>query len=1038
MTFEEKIASLNTAQKQAVATIDGPVMVIAGPGTGKTEILSLRIGNIRLLSGTEFNNILCLTFTEAAAAEMRQRLIAYFGPDAYKIQVSTFHSFCNMVIQENPYVFQQARELEPISEIEKFRMLQQLMDSFPPDHVLKKFKGYKYNDWKRLDDLFSTMKKEHWSPDDMYASIDEYIERMRQSDAYIYKKKTGDFVKGDFNDNKFAKEVTDKMEPLKAAVGEYEHFKALMESQGKYDFEDMLLWVYDAFEKNPDLLADYQERFQYILVDEFQDTNGIQLDILRKLIDHEWVDQPNVFVVGDDDQAIYRFQGASVENLLEFHKLYTPEVVLLQKNYRSSQKIIDASRVLMRPVSTSVVQQIYAQDKVIDAAGQYASSDQDVNVVAYQNALNENATIFHQIRRWYEDKMEGTLAVLYPKHALGKDIAQALRGAKIPYHMARSGNVLEQPLILHLVEILRGIHQLSEGADNDDSKLYQILHLQYLDPRPYDLQRLILAFTNIDKRERGTLYSWLSDPEKLKTIPFRDPDWIQHVGQLMTEAITAYHSMTLMSFVEWVVHHFGILDWVLRQPDKFHLMYALKSLLTFIDQEAAGHKAYTIADLLDTCRMMEAYNLSLPMLSLAPPPKGIVLSTLHGAKGLEFEKVIIKNSTEGEWEKKRGQNNKFSMPDNLVRSSVRSDIHLSKEDIEDQDLRRLLYVGMTRAKFDLQLTYARHKDDGSDLVRSKYITELLDPQTGVLLQTPAIDENLQLEFLAAWMANKNEQAPQPDEDEIRERVRNYVMNVSAINKYLECQIAFFYDNILKVPSGEKAHFMFGNGLHKALQFLFTKRYEDGDLAAGKEYLVRIYELFMENHQHRFTPKEYEDYLTYGQQVLVQYFDHYHHEWTEQTKYYPELTIKDTHIAGVPVTGFIDRVDKRDGELYVYDYKTGNPDNFSPKLKTPDEKNPNGGDYWRQVVFYDLLLEQDPRFRRHMTVGYVHALEPKKDGTFMSRKFNVSEEDRTFVTNQIVDVYQRIQRLEFSRGCGECAWCQMLGIEPPSDESDEES
>src|SRR6187401_1601251 len=186
MLFDEKLEKLNTQQRKAVEAIEGPVMVIAGPGTGKTEILSLRIGYILKNTDTPPGSILCLTYTDAAATEMRHRLIEYIGPEAYRLQVSTFHSFCNLVIQENPGVFQQARELEPISEIDKFKLLQELIDSFSTDHPLKRFKGNTYTDWKRLDELFTTMKKENWSPAHMHERIEDYIAQMREDKEYIY------------------------------------------------------------------------------------------------------------------------------------------------------------------------------------------------------------------------------------------------------------------------------------------------------------------------------------------------------------------------------------------------------------------------------------------------------------------------------------------------------------------------------------------------------------------------------------------------------------------------------------------------------------------------------------------------------------------------------------------------------------------------------------------------------------------------------------------------------------------------------------
>ena len=522
MTFEEKINKLNPQQRKAVESIEGPVMVIAGPGTGKTEILSLRIGHILKNTDTPPGSILCLTYTDAAATEMRHRLIEYIGPEAYRIQVSTFHGFCNLVIQENPGIFQQARELEPISDIDKFKLLQELIDGFGPDHALKRFKGNTYNDWTRLNNLFATMKKENWSVDYMHQQIREYIERKRASDEFIYKRKSGENKAGDFKEADFRKKVSEPMEVLHAAVTEYDHYNVLLTERGQYDFDDMLLWVNAAFARNTDLLANYQERFLYFLVDEFQDTNGIQIAILQKLIEHEWLEQPNVFVVGDDDQAIYRFQGANIENLVQFQRRYNPDIIVLSENYRSSQIILDASRVVMQPVETTVMQQIFNQTKTLTAAGQFASLHDHVQLTSYPNVTYENAIIYKQLKDWHESEQEGEVAVLYTKHELGRELAQALKGAGIPYHTSRTVDALHQPLVLHLLDILSCIHKLADGADNDDGLLYRNLHLRYLQPNTADLQRLIIAYTAKPKSDTSTLFMWMGDPEKQDLMNLRN------------------------------------------------------------------------------------------------------------------------------------------------------------------------------------------------------------------------------------------------------------------------------------------------------------------------------------------------------------------------------------------------------------------------------------------------------------------------------------------------------------------------------------
>jgi len=1036
MIFEDQLEKLNTQQKKAVEAIDGPVMVIAGPGTGKTEILSLRIGYILKNSDTAPGSILCLTYTDAAATEMRHRLITYIGPEAYRLQVSTFHSFCNLVIQENPGIFQQARELEAISEIDKFKLLQELIDNFSPEHPLKRFKGNTYTDWKRLDELFTTMKKENWSPEYMHECIAEYIAAKKEDEEYIYKNtRAGQYTKGELKP-KFKTEVLDRMQVLKGAVDEYQHYNALLAERGQYDFDDMLLWVYKAFDANPDLLANYQERFLYFLVDEFQDTNGIQIAILQKLIDHEWLEKPNVFVVGDDDQAIYRFQGANIENLIDFYQRYDPEVIFLDENYRSSQRILDASRVVMTSMNDPRMQNIFHQVKILKASGRHAQHTSPVIIQSYPTLSYENADIFHQLKVWLEQKTEGEIAVLYPKHELGRELAQALKGAGIPFHSQKKLDALKQPLVEHLLSILQCIHQLSDGAANDDALLYQTLHLRYLEPRTRDLQRLMLAYTPKERDSVSTFYTFLGDKEKLDQLPLTDRTWVDRVSALFDNAIIEYHSRTLVSFVEWIVHEFGILKWILHQPEKFTFLYTLKTFYNFVEAQATSQTGFRIPDLLELCDLMSTYKIQLPVQELTKSGKGIHLSSLHGAKGLEFEKVILKNLTENEWEKKRPWNQNFSYPDNLVRKDSYS-ANDSDASIKDQDRRRLLYVGMTRAKEDLLLTYANAKDDSKGLLPSLYLNELETNHPEVMTAKAVVDEELLAEYQVAYMSGEQHADLHKDEEVIQERVRNYILNVSALNTYLECPLRFYYEKILVVPSGEAAPLLFGTALHDALNRFFRKRFEEKDATKGKEYLLDMFGWYIEKNRHHFTAKEVSDYTVYGKRILGSFYDQYAPSWSESIRYDLEYRIQDVHIEGVPVKGFIDRIDRVDQSLLVYDYKSGNPDSISKKLKSPAKEDLIGGHYWRQMVFYDLLLMADPKIKRGMSAGYILALEPRKDGSLLERNVHVTEDDRTIVKNQILDTWQKIQRLEFEKGCGECAWCRMHDLNPPLLDKDED-
>src|SRR5687767_11673234 len=217
--FLEEYEKLNEQQQKAVNAIDGPVMVIAGPGTGKTQILASRIGKILLETDASPQNILCLTYTDAGVVAMRKRLLSFIGPDAYKVSIYTFHAFCNDIIQENLYLFER-NALDPISELEKIQLFKELIDAFPKNHPLKRYRGDIYFEVNNLKTLFSTMKQEGWTPAFITGKIGAYVEGLNKREDFIYKKKYRGFSAGDIKINRIEDEK-EKMNRLQAAVNEF-------------------------------------------------------------------------------------------------------------------------------------------------------------------------------------------------------------------------------------------------------------------------------------------------------------------------------------------------------------------------------------------------------------------------------------------------------------------------------------------------------------------------------------------------------------------------------------------------------------------------------------------------------------------------------------------------------------------------------------------------------------------------------------------------------------------------------------------------
>src|SRR5687768_17300331 len=282
--FQVEYKNLNTEQRKAVDTIEGPVMVIAGPGTGKTQILAARIGKILLETDVSPQNILCLTYTDAGAIAMRRRLVQFIGSDAYKVNIHTFHSFCNDIIQENLSLFEKTA-LNPVSELEKVQLFKKLVDNLPKKHLLKRYRGDVYYEIRNLQHLFSAMKKEGWSREFLKERIDIFLERIKTDENFKYKTtRPGLWEKGDYKPAYEEEKL--RMEKLCAAINEFENFQNLMQKNNLYDFDDMINWVIKAFEENKNLLANYQEKYQYILVDEFQDTSGTQNKIVELLVSY--------------------------------------------------------------------------------------------------------------------------------------------------------------------------------------------------------------------------------------------------------------------------------------------------------------------------------------------------------------------------------------------------------------------------------------------------------------------------------------------------------------------------------------------------------------------------------------------------------------------------------------------------------------------------------------------------------------------------------------------------------------------------------
>src|SRR5258706_9302121 len=517
--FAEEYEQLNEKQKLAVDTIEGPVMVIAGPGNGKTQILASRIGKILLETDVFPQNILCLTYTDSGAVAMRKRLLQFIGPDAYKVNIYTFHAFCNEVIQENLFLFEKT-VLDAVSDLEKIQLFKELIDSFPKNHPLKRYRGDVYFEVNNLQSLFSTMKREGWTPSFIDQKIDEYLAGLSNREEFIYKRKYKEFNAGDLKKDKVDDEK-ERMERLRSAVGEFDRFQQLMRKKNRYDFDDMINWVIKAFGENKNLLANYQERFQYILVDEYQDTSGTQNKLVELLISY-W-DKPNVFVVGDDDQSIYRFQGANVENMLNFAGNYKNDLltVVLTNNYRSTQPILDVSKTLINRNDERLVKKIPGLSKELLSTNKQINELTNKPIIReYETQQQEMTGITKNVQQLLlQGASPGRIGIIYKENKYGEELAQYFKLLNIPVYSKRHLNILEIPLAQKIILLLKYLATEHDVPYSGDEMLFEILHFDWFHLSPIDIAKLSIETSEKKYNDnkisfRRMLYDKVREPAK--------------------------------------------------------------------------------------------------------------------------------------------------------------------------------------------------------------------------------------------------------------------------------------------------------------------------------------------------------------------------------------------------------------------------------------------------------------------------------------------------------------------------------------------
>jgi DNA helicase-2/ATP-dependent DNA helicase PcrA len=413
---------------------------------------------------------------------------------------------------------------------------------------------------------------------------------------------------------------------------------------------------------------------------------------------------------------------------------------------------------------------------------------------------------------------------------------------------------------------------------------------------------------------------------------------------------------------------------------------------------------------------MEKEELSLPLVQVSGSDKGVNLLTVHGSKGLEFEHVFLAGCNAANWEKKRKPGGGYTLPDTMFSALPHQN--------EDEELRRLFYVALTRAKQHLHISYSRFKNDGKELEPSMFIAEIqavhVLPVEKVISDTELTSEFAMIQFVPS-------QAPEIEKieaDFIDQILGKFVMNVTALNNFLKCPLQFYFQNLVRVPSGKSEATEFGSAVHHALQRLFEKM-QLNETFPSKQEFIRDFEWYMTRHRENFTREQFARRLEYGQEVLSNYYDQYIHSWNRIVAV--ERNIRNVVVEEVPLKGKLDKLEFDGKSVNVVDYKTGDIEKARAKLKPPHDKDPNGGDYWRQAVFYKILVDRYEQKNWNVVSTEFDFIEPDKRKEYRKEKLFITPEDITTVTHQVKTVWQKIQDRQFYTGCGkpDCHWCNFV-------------
>lgn len=985
-SFETLYKKLNQAQKQAVDAIEGPVMVVAGPGTGKTQILTLRIANILRQTDTPPDAILALTFTESAVAAVRRRLVSIVGSAGYRVRIHTFHNFCNEIIKRWPDEFPRIIGAEPITDIDRIGILREIIAEGHFEHL--KPLGDPFYYIPSLRGKIGELKRENVTPDKLAVMLERDKEQFEsREDLYHAKGAHTGKMKGVYQTE--AKKRERSFELLTV----YRAYEMVLAEQRRYDFEDMIVEAVAALERNEDLRLRVQEETIYLLADEHQDANTAQNRLLELLSSYH--EHPNIFVVGDEKQAIFRFQGASLDNFLYFKKLY-PDALLvtLTEGYRSGQKILDAahSLIMNEPGADAAL-----RVPLISRAG---VTGEHIALRNFANGDIERAWLAGEIGRLIGEGVEASeIAILYRTNRESDALAHALESRGLTVAIESDQNALTDPDIRKLIMVLRAIAYFG----NDES-MAAALHAPFLGIAPLDLYKMIRATYH----DHVLIADVMRSKERLIEAGVENVPHILDMYARMERWASSHESPLVV--LDEIIRDSGFLAYALKSDRSVELLEKLGGVVRDAEELAAGRPDYSLQGLMAHLQLLEEYAIPVRKVARMIPREGAVrLMTAHASKGLEFDYVFMTGVVDGSWGGR------------ISRESFAIDLGGARGN--DDDERRLFYVALTRARLGVTISYARENATGKAQLPSRFVEEI-DPSIVEVMESTEEEKQIREQLLTRSIPAHRPGVLASDKQYLNELFVRQGLSVTALNNYLVCPWRYFYSSLVRIPQTPAAPMLFGTAVHRTLNKHFALRAHEIEqtteefLSSFDDQLARL----------PLSARDIEHMSTKHRENLGTWFAARSPLWGSSalSEYTVGVNLSLAHgtLNEISLRGDLDRVEFLDEQrVHVVDFKTGKPKSRNALVGAT--KSDDGG-YFRQLVFYALLLKEEGKY--HMETGAIDFVQPGDNGKIREPEyFGVTEVDMEELVGEIGRVAHEIMELSFwDTRCEDhaCQYCML--------------